>query len=88
MDRDAETMDEEEAVVEPTKILVYLMSTRTQHRPQEPRKITDRIRMQVATGTVVDATVDVLEVALISATDSLGRYRCCSHIWKHRCSSC
>ena len=42
--------------------------------PQELRKTTDRIRMQVAAGTVVDATVDVLDVALISATDSLGRY--------------
>ena len=34
------------------------MSTRIQHSPQELIKITDRIRIQVAAGTAVDATVD------------------------------
>ena len=33
MDKDAELMGEEEAVVEPTEILVWPMSTRIQHRP-------------------------------------------------------
>ena len=41
------------------------MSTIIHHRPQELRKITDRIRMQVAAGTVMDATEDVLAVALL-----------------------
>ena len=74
MGEDAEPVDEEEVVAEPTEILVYPMSTIIQHRPQEMRKITDKIRIQVAAWNVVDATVEVLDVALISATDSLGCY--------------
>ena len=74
MEKDADPMDEEEVVAEPTKILVLLMSTRIQQSPQELRNITDRIRIQVAAGTAVYAIVDVLAVAPISTTDSLGPY--------------
>ena len=45
------------------------MLTRIQHSPQELRIFTDRIRVQAAAGTAVDATVDALAVAPIRTTD-------------------
>ena len=48
------------------------MSTRIQHIPQELRRFKDRIRIQVAAETAVDAMVDAFAVAPIITTDVLG----------------